>query len=84
MHFRLLPSADGPNYAGNSFSLAKFCLSRSVSSLILRRFGTPSWIFTMFDTEFLAMLRCPEDHSKLSLADTTLVARSTTLLRPDG
>jgi uncharacterized protein len=29
----------------------------------------------MFDTEFLAMLRCPEDHSKLSLADTTLVAR---------
>jgi uncharacterized protein YbaR (Trm112 family) len=29
----------------------------------------------MFDAEFLAMLRCPEDHSKLSLADTALVSR---------
>jgi uncharacterized protein YbaR (Trm112 family) len=29
----------------------------------------------MLDTEFLSMLRCPEDHTKLSAADTTLVAR---------
>jgi uncharacterized protein YbaR (Trm112 family) len=29
----------------------------------------------MFDANFLAMLRCPEDHSKLSLADTALVSR---------
>jgi len=29
----------------------------------------------MFDAEFLAMLRCPEDQSKLSLADAALVSR---------
>jgi uncharacterized protein YbaR (Trm112 family) len=29
----------------------------------------------MLTAEFLAMLRCPEDHSQLSVADATLVAR---------
>jgi uncharacterized protein YbaR (Trm112 family) len=29
----------------------------------------------MLNAEFLDILRCPEDHSKLSLADAALVAR---------
>jgi uncharacterized protein len=29
----------------------------------------------MLDAKFLAMLRCPEDHSQLSLAGTELLAR---------
>ena len=29
----------------------------------------------MFDDQFLAMLRCPEDHSRLSLADAATLAR---------
>lgn len=35
----------------------------------------PDWITAMLDAEFLAMVRCPENHSKLALVDSATVTR---------